>query len=118
NLWLGFFREHLATLLAILVMVPLSLAINWKLALLMVLLMLVFGVSNAVAMRRTHRAQGEVEQLHHRISERVGDVFGNVMVVQSFARVGEEVAEIQRMARHALSAQYPVLRGWAWLSVA
>lgn len=118
SLWLGFFREHLATLLAIVVMVPLALSMNWKLALLMILLLLSFGVFNAIAMRRTHAAQGEVEQLHHAISERVGDVFGNVMVVQSFSRISAEVAQIKGMVRKVLTAQYPVLRGWAWLSVA
>ncbi|HEY0179943.1 MAG TPA: glucan ABC transporter ATP-binding protein/ permease [Dokdonella sp.] len=118
GLWLGFFREHLATLLSILVMVPIALAMNWKLAVLMILLMTSFAVFNAIAMRRTHAAQGEVEQLHHEISERVGDVFGNVMVVQSFSRISAEVAAIRSMVKRVLSAQYPVLRGWAWLSVA
>jgi ATP-binding cassette subfamily B protein len=117
GLWLGFFREHLATLLAILVMVPLALWINWKLALLMIGLMVSFAVFNAVAMRRTHKAQGEVEELHHAISERAGDVFGNVSVVQSFTRLSNEVAHVREMMRRVLSAQYPVLRGWAVLSV-
>jgi ATP-binding cassette subfamily B protein len=118
GLWLGFFREHLATLLSIVVMVPLALQINWKLALLMVMLMISFAVFNAIAMRRTHKAQGEVEELHHEISERAGDVFGNVLVVQSFTRLSAEVAAVREMMRRALAAQYPVLRGWAWLSVA
>lgn len=118
SIWLGFFREHLATLLAILVMVPVALHMNWKLALLMIALMISFAVFNAIAMRRTHAAQGQVEQLHHAISERVGDVFGNVMVVQSFSRVSAEVAAIKNLVRQVLTAQYPVLRGWAWLSVA
>ncbi len=118
GLWLGFFREHLATLLAIVVMVPLALNINWKLALLMILLMVSFAVFNAIAMRKTHEAQGEVEELHHEISERAGDVFGNVLVVQSFTRLAAEVAAVREMMRRALAAQYPVLRGWAWLSVA
>ncbi|MFI4968806.1 MAG: glucan ABC transporter ATP-binding protein/ permease [Lysobacterales bacterium] len=118
SLWLGFFRDHLTTVLSILVMVPLALRMNWKLAVLMIVLMVSFAVFNAIAMRRTHKAQGEVEQLHHEISERVGDVFGNVMVVQSFSRISVEVAEIKQMVRRVLNAQYPVLRGWAWLSVA
>ena len=62
SLWLGFFREHLATLLSILVMVPLALRMNWKLAVLMIALMVSFAVFNAIAMRRTHKAQGEVER--------------------------------------------------------
>jgi len=118
NLWLGFFREHLTTLLSIVVMVPLALRINWKLALLMIALMTSFAVFNAIAMRKTHKAQGEVEELHHEISERAGDVFGNVLVVQSFTRLAAEGAAIRDMMRRALAAQYPVLRGWAWLSVA
>jgi ATP-binding cassette subfamily B protein len=118
QLWLSFFRDHLTTLLSILIMVPLALRMNWRLALLMIALMVSFAVFNAIAMRRTHKAQGEVEELHHEISERVGDVFGNVMVVQSFSRISAEVAEIKTMVRKVLSAQYPVLRGWAWLSVA
>jgi len=117
GLWLGFFREHLATLLSILVMVPLALWINWKLALLMVGLMVSFATFNAIAMRRTHAKQGEVEELHHEISERAGDVLGNVLVVQSFTRHADEVVAIRDMMKRALAAQYPVLRGWAVLSV-
>jgi glucan exporter ATP-binding protein len=118
NVWLGFFREHLATVLAILVMLPLAWRMNWKLALLMIGLMASFAIFNTIAIRRTHEEQGEVEQLHHEISERAGDVLGNVLVVQSFTRVAAEVAEIRAMMKRVLAAQYPVLRGWAWLSVA
>jgi ATP-binding cassette subfamily B protein len=118
GLWLGFFREHLATLLSIIVMVPLALRMNWKLAILMIALMVSFAVFNSIAMRRTLKAQGEVEELHHEISERAGDVFGNVLVVQSFTRLSAEVAAIREMMRKVLAAQYPVLRGWAWLTVA
>lgn len=118
SLWLGFFREHLATLLSIVVMVPLALAMNWKLALLMIALMTSFATFNSIAMRRTMKAQGEVEELHSAISERAGDVFGNVLVVQSFTRLAGEVAAINDMMKRVLAAQYPVLRGWAWLTVA
>ncbi|HVJ61085.1 MAG TPA: ABC transporter transmembrane domain-containing protein, partial [Burkholderiaceae bacterium] len=117
GLWLGFFREHLATLLSILVMVPIALYMNWKLALLMVGLMTSFAVFNAIAIRRTHKAQAEVEELHHEISTRASDVFGHVGVVQSFTRLREELAALRAMMARVLSAQYPVLRGWAVLSV-
>ena len=118
GLWLGFFRDHLTTLLSILLMIPWSLYVNWKLGLLMVGLMVTFATFNAIAMRRTHRAQGQVEQLHSAISERAGDVLGNVPVVQVYTRLQAEVEAIREMARRVLDAQYPVLRGWAWLSVA
>jgi ATP-binding cassette subfamily B protein len=117
GLWLGFFREHLTTLLAIVVMIPVAVAINWKLALLMVTLLACFVIFNAVAMRRTRRAQDRVQDYHHRISTRVGDVLGNVTVVQSFTRTHEEVRGLKQLITEALAAQYPVLNGWATLSV-
>ncbi len=118
GLWLGFLREHLATILSILVMVPLALRMNWQLALLMIGLLVFFAAGNAIAVRRTHRAQEAVEQLHHELAERTGDVLGNVLVVQSFTRVADEVSALRSLGQRVLAAQYPVLTGWAWLSVA
>jgi glucan exporter ATP-binding protein len=118
SIWLGFFRDHLATALSILVMLPLAVAMNWKLGMLMIALMVAFVISNSITMRRTRAAQQQVEQFHHAISERTSDVFSNVLVVQSYTRVDAEVAELRAMAKQVLAAQYPVLTGWAWLSVA
>jgi len=118
GIWLGFLRDHLATLLSILVMLPLALSINWKLALLMITLMVSFAVFNAVAMRRTDKAQLQVERLHQEIAERTGDVLSNALVVQSFTGHEAEVANVRELTQRVLAAQYPVLRGWAWLSVA
>ncbi len=84
GIWLGFMRDHLATLLSIVVMLPLALSINWKLALLMITLMVSFAVFNAVAMRRTDKAQLQVERMHQEMAERTGDVLSNALVVQSF----------------------------------
>jgi glucan exporter ATP-binding protein len=117
-IWLAFFRSHLSTLIAILVMIPLALRINWQLALLMIALMGTFVLLNTVVVRRTGHAQREVEQINQEIAERTGDVFGNVMVVQSFSRVVTEVSALRELAAQVLKAQYPVLRGWAWVAVA
>jgi glucan exporter ATP-binding protein len=118
SLWLNFFRDHLVTVLAIVVMIPLALWMNWKLALLMVALTVSFTVFNAIAMRKTNDAQMEVERKHHEISERVSDVLGNVSVVQAYTRITSEIDDLQKLAKRALDAQYPVLTGWAWLAVA
>jgi ATP-binding cassette, subfamily B, beta-glucan exporter len=118
SIWLGFLRDHLATLLSLIVMLPLAVSINWKLALLVITLMVSFAVFNAFAMRRTGEAQQRVERLHQEIAERTGDVLSNALVVQSFTGHETEVASIRELTQRVLAAQYPVLRGWAWLSVA
>ncbi|MBV9316185.1 MAG: glucan ABC transporter ATP-binding protein/ permease [Gammaproteobacteria bacterium] len=118
HVWLVFFRSHLSTLIAVLVMVPFALRTNWKLGVLMLLLMSSFVLFNTLVSRRTGTAQRTVEKLNQHISERTGDVFGNVMVVQSFSRVVSEVGALRELAGKVLAAQYPVLRGWAWAAVA
>ena len=42
-LWLGFFREHFAAFVSLLVLLPLSLFLNWRLALLLIVLCVVFA---------------------------------------------------------------------------
>ena len=41
-MWLSFFREHLATLLATIVLLPLTIILNWQLAIALILLVVVF----------------------------------------------------------------------------
>lgn len=118
TLWLGFLRSQLATLLSIVVMLPIAMVLNWKLASLMAGLLICFLVSMSIAMRRTAGAQREVEKLHHALAEHAGDVLANATIVQSFTRHDAEVDAVRAFSRRALSAQYPVLRSWAWLTVA
>ncbi len=118
TVWLAFFRSHLSTVIALIIMVPAALRINWKLAVLMMVLMVTFVLINTIVAGRTGNAQRRVEELNQEMAERTGDVFGNVMVVQSFSRVVTEVTALRELAAQVLNAQYPVLRGWAWVSVA
>jgi ATP-binding cassette subfamily B protein len=84
----------------------------------MIVLMTSFALFNGYAMRRTEKAQTQIEHLHQEIAERTGDVLSNAQVVQSFTRHEAEVADIRSLTQRVLAAQYPVLRGWAWMSVA
>jgi glucan exporter ATP-binding protein len=117
-IWLGFLRDHLATLLSVIVVLPLALFINWKLGLLMIALMSSFALFNGYAMRRTDKAQKQVEHLHQEIAERTSDVLSNAQVVQCFTGHDAEVTGVRDLTRRVLAAQYPVLGGWAWISVA
>ena len=59
-LWLGFFREHLAAFVSLLILVPLSLFINWRLAILLIALVRVIRRSHDadLAQDRIDAAQG------------------------------------------------------------
>ncbi len=64
SLWLGFFRDHLAAFVSLIVLVPLALFINWRLAILLIVLCVFFSVLTAVVLRKTESMQRTV-QAHH-----------------------------------------------------
>ena len=117
RLWLSFFREHFAAIMSVLVLLPLSLYLNWRLALLLFLLCVVFTVLTTLVVRKTYGMQSEVEEHYSDLSARASDALGNVALVQSFVRIDAEVRGLRYVANQLLSVQMPVLGWWALVSV-
>ncbi len=115
--WLAFFREHLATFIAILVLLPLSLLLNWRLGLLLVVLIVIFAGLTVLVIGRTEKAQGQVEEYTSRLATRAGDALGNVPLIHSYVRLAAEARALAYTMRRVLAAQYPVLNLWAVVSV-
>jgi ATP-binding cassette subfamily B protein len=115
--WLSFMREQVAAFVAISVMVPTAIAINWRLAVLLAALAAVYAALNVLVIYRTSGGQAAVERYHIELAGRVGDVLGNVTVVQSYARLAAEIDAVRSLAHALLSAQYPVLNWWGLMSV-
>jgi ATP-binding cassette subfamily B protein len=116
-LWLGFFRDHMAAFVSLLVLVPLALYINWRLAILLILLCVLFGFLTVAVIRKTLSLQSIVEAHNSNLAERVTDALGNIALVQSFVRVESEVLELKRLSARLLAAQFPVLSWWAVVAV-
>jgi ATP-binding cassette, subfamily B, beta-glucan exporter len=117
GLWVGFFRDNLASLISLLVLLPISLFVNWQLALLLIILCVVFAALTALIVRKTERLQSSVEQHYSDLAERASDALGNIALVQSFSRLEAEVAELRSVVERLLSAQMPVLSWWALANV-
>ncbi|MBO1073414.1 glucan ABC transporter ATP-binding protein/ permease [Roseomonas marmotae] len=117
NLWLSFFRDHLITVLAACVLLPLSLVLNWRLGLLLVGLVVLFCIVATFVVTRTHHRQAEVEQLHTQLAGNAQDTLSNILVVQSFTRLQAETKLFDSIIRQVLERQFPVLNWWAMLSV-
>ncbi len=117
RLWLGFFREHFAAIMSVVVLLPLSLYINWRLAILLFMLCVVFTVLTTLVVRKTYGMQSEVEQHYSDLSARASDALGNVALVQSFVRIDAEVQGVRGVADKLLAAQMPVLSWWALVTV-
>ncbi|MEJ0078907.1 MAG: glucan ABC transporter ATP-binding protein/ permease [Alphaproteobacteria bacterium] len=117
GLWLSFFREHFAAFIALFVLLPLSLFINWRLASLLVILCVVFTALTALVINRTEKLQSKVEGHFSNLTERASDAVSNVALVQGFARVEAEVMSLRGEVGRLLAAQMPVLNWWAVIAV-
>ena len=117
GVWLTFFRDHLATILSAVVLLPLTLFINWKLGAVLIVLVVVFVSVTAVVIQRTEAGQLKAEQLNSALSGTAQDALSNVMVVQAFTRLTAETRLFSDIAAEFIRHQFPVLNWWALVSV-
>src|ERR1700735_2180814 len=112
-LWVQFFREHFAAFVFIVVLLPTTLVLNWRLALPLLVLCVAFTILTVIVMRRAEAMQRAVERHYSDLAETAADALGNVAVVQSFARIELEVSALKGLVNSLLRAQMPVLSWWA-----
>lgn len=117
-LLLSFLREHCASIVALVILLPVALWVNWRLAILLVVLVFFFFFLTSWVLRRTEKLQGKVQEYHNALAERATDALGNVPVIQSYTRIADEVRAMRGTIDALLAAQIPVLSWWAIAAVA
>lgn len=116
TLWLEFMRQHLSTVVALVLLVPTALALDVRMSMVLVVLGILYVMIGRLVMRKTSEGQRSVERHYHQVFGHVTDSVGNVAVLQSYNRIGQEVDALRNHARSLLSAQNPVLDWWALAS--
>ena len=116
-LWLSFFREYFAAFVFVCVLLPMTLVLNWRLAMPLLGLCLAFAALTALVVHKAFGLQRAVEQHYSAMAETAADTLGNVALVQSYARVDREVSGLRDLVNALLNAQLPVLTWWAAAAV-
>jgi ATP-binding cassette subfamily B protein len=117
GIWLTFFREQLATYVATLVLLPLTLFLNWRLAISLIVLVVLFCALTILVIRRTEAGQRRAEQWQFTLAGTAQDALANVTVVQSFGRLSSETRLFGEIIQKVIANQFPVLNWWAVVSV-
>jgi ATP-binding cassette subfamily B protein len=115
--WLVFFRDQLSTILSAAILLPLTLFLNWRLAMVLIALVAIFLTFTAIVVRKTETAQRRVEGLNSSLAGTAQDALTNVMVVQSFTRLSAEGKLFGDIAQQVIRNQFPVLNWWALVNV-
>lgn len=116
-LWLGAMREQLTALFGIILLVPAAISMDYRMAFILACTALTYTVLNVLVMRKTSAGQSKADTYDYAISGRIGDVIGNVTIVQSYARIEAEVQAMSTMMRDLMHVQFPVLTWWGILNV-
>lgn len=116
-LWLGFFRDYFAAFVAVVVLMPVAFYLNAVMASLLLLLCLLFVFLTRLILRKTDRLQQSVEGHYSDMAEHVADSLGNVALIQSFARVRDEVDKLKHLSHQVIGAQFPALSWWALVNI-
>ncbi len=99
-------------------LLPLTLFLNWRLALVLIVLVVrVRHASPPIVIRRTEAAQRRVEDCNSSLAGTAQDALANVMVVQSFTRLSAEARMFGDIAEQVIRHQFPVLNWWALVNV-
>jgi ATP-binding cassette subfamily B protein len=115
--WLALLREQMSAVIGVVLLVPTAIAMDARLAAVLGALAVVFVTLNVMVARRTASGQQAVESYHNDVYSRIGDVLGNVTVVQSYTRLAAEQRAMRDIMGRLLRAQYPVLTWWGVLTI-
>jgi ATP-binding cassette subfamily B protein len=117
RLLLGFMREQLPALFALVLLVPVAFWMNPAMAWVLVALALAYLGANVLVMRRTEAGQQRVNEESQGYYGRLGDVVGNVAVIQAYANLKSETASLQALTHGLLEALFPVVNWYGVLTV-
>lgn len=116
-LWLSFLREQLTAIISLIFLIPVAISMNWQMASILGVLAVCFTGLNLFVILKTSGGQALVDRYHTNVWSRVGDVIGNVTIVQSYGRLVAEANAVRSMIGQVLDAQYPLLTWWGVLTV-
>jgi ATP-binding cassette subfamily B protein len=113
GLWLEFMRTHLATAVALTLLLPTAFSMDVRLTSVLVVLAILYVIIGRTVMVKTKEGQASVEGHYHTVFSHVSDSISNVSVLHSYNRIELETRALKEYTTKLLSAQYPVLDWWA-----
>jgi ATP-binding cassette subfamily B protein len=113
GLWLEFMRTHLATAVALLLLIPTAISMDLRLSIVLMVLGVLYWLIGMMVMSRTKDGQASVETHYHTVFSHVSDTISNVSVLHSYNRIEAETRALKSFTERLIAAQFPVLDWWA-----
>ena len=117
GLWLAFFREHFASFVSLFVLLPLTLFINWRYGLLLIVLCVVFAVLIALVVRRSESCRARSRATTPTWPSAPPTRSATSRWCRASPASRWKCRGMRKMGDEVLGAQMPVLSWWALATV-
>jgi glucan exporter ATP-binding protein len=101
----------------VLVLLPLTLFLNWRLAIALIVLVVLFCTLTLLVIRRTEAGQQRAQHWQIQLAGNAQDTLANVTVMQSFTRLAAETNRFGEIVQQVIAHQFPILNWWAVVNV-
>lgn len=115
NLWFSFFRENCASLILLIFLSPITIIMNWRLSIPLILTVFFTYYAFALSLLKAERLQISADRKNSLIMDRVSDLLTNVKLVQAFDHTNSEMHEIKGRMSAFMDIQGPLLRFWSFI---
>ncbi len=115
NLWFSFFRENCASLILLVILSPITIIMNWRLAIPLILTVFFTYYAFALSLLKAERLQISADRKNSLIMDRVSDLLTNVKLVQAFDHTNSEMLQIKRRMSAFMDIQGPLLKFWSFI---
>ncbi len=113
NLWFSFFRENCASLVLLVILSPITILMNWRLAIPLILAVFATYIAFAVSLLKAERLQAKADARNSLIMDRVSDLLMNVKLVQAYNHINTELIKVSDKISSYMDIQGPLLKFWS-----
>jgi glucan exporter ATP-binding protein len=114
----SFFRDNCTSFVILLVLCPVLLIVNWRLAIPLIALVGIVYVIFSVALLYAEYAQTEADKRNSRILARAADLLAHTKLISVFDMARQETDRFKEMQKEYLRVQEPLLKFWAGIVTA
>lgn len=114
----SFFRDNCASLVMLIMLCPVLLILNWRLAVPLILLVVTVYIIFSVALFYAEHAQTEADKRNSRILTRAADLLAHTKLISVFDMARQETDRLKEMQKEYLQIQEPLLTFWAGIVTA
>ena len=116
DLWSAFARAYMPALMGLVVLLPVCFILNWRLALVLITVVVITTTLSATALRKSYSAQSEIERVQSDAAAHAADLLASAPLVRAFGAAVRETMVVQNAFEIARQSQLGVARLWLFAS--